>query len=102
MEVSPEIIDIGNLGNDSILELKSNASFDDELDTDHINNIGSRPSVNFGGGIELLMNDKPSERRGGARADIKIDDLENLEHELNTLADNIDDNGINKSNWLSR
>ena len=98
MEVSPEIIDIGNLGNDSILELKSNASFDDELDTDHINNIGSRPSVNFGGGIELLMNDKPSERRGGARADIKIDDLENLEHELNTLADNIDDNGINKSN----
>ena len=98
MEVSPEIIDIGNLGNDSILELKSNASFDDELDTDNINNIGSRPSVNFGGGIELLMNDKTQEKRGSARSDIKIDDLENLEQELNTLADNIDDNGINKSN----
>ena len=98
MEVSPEIIDIGNLGNDSILELKSNASFDDELDTDNINNIGSRPSVNFGGGIELLMNDKTQEKRGSARADIKIDDLENLEQELNTLVDNIDDNGTKNSN----
>ena len=92
MEVSPEIIDIGNLGNDGVLELKSNASFDDEIDTDNF----SRPSVNFGGGIELLMNDKPSEKRGGAKSDIKIDDLENLEQELNSLADNVDGKTTNQ------
>ena len=92
MEVSPEIIDIGNLGNDSVLELKSNASFDDEIDTDNF----SRPPVNFGGGIELLMNDKPSEKRGGAKSDIKIDDLENLEQELNSLADNVDGKSMNQ------
>ena len=87
MEVSPEIIDIGNLGNDSILELKSNASFDEDLDTDNF----SKPSVNFGGGIELLMNDKPSKPSNGNKsADIKIDDLENLENELNDLSDSMD------------
>jgi len=37
-------------------------------------------SVNFGGGIELLMNDKKS-----TSSDIKIDDLTNLENELNDL-----------------
>jgi len=84
MEVSPEIIDIGNLGDDNIVELKPSSSFDDELDTEEFN----KPSVNFGSGIELLMNDKtPNE--GKKRSDIKIDDLENLEDELNTLADNI-------------
>ena len=98
MEVSPEIIDIGNLGNDSVLELKSNASFDDEIDTDNF----SRPSVNFGGGIELLMNDKPSEKRGGAKSDIKIDDLENLEQELNSLADNVDGKSMNQGQKQSQ
>ena len=87
MEVSPEIIDIGNLGNDSILELKSNASFDEDLDTDNF----SKPSVNFGGGIEIFMNDKPSKPSNGKKsADIKIDDLENLENELNDLSDSMD------------
>ena len=52
MEVTPEVIDIGNLDNDNIVELKSNASFDEEIDTVNINT----PSVNFGSGIELLMN----------------------------------------------
>ena len=86
MEVSPEIIDIGNLGDDNIVELKPSASFDDELDTEELN----KPSVNFGSGIELLMNDKKPNEGKGKRSDIKIDDLENLEDELNTLTDNID------------
>lgn len=86
MEVSPEIIDIGNLGDDNIVELKPSASFDDELDTEEF----SKPSVNFGSGIELLMNDKKPNEGKGKRSDIKIDDLENLEDELNTLTDNID------------
>jgi hypothetical protein len=41
--------------------------------------------TNFGGGIELLMNDKRPERQGGS-SDIDIEDLNNLENELNNLA----------------
>lgn len=41
--------------------------------------------TNFGGGIELLMNDTKSESRGQT-SDIDIEDLNNLENELNDLA----------------
>lgn len=92
MEVTPEVIDIGNLDNDNIVELKSNASFDEEIDTVNINT----PSVNFGSGIELLMNDKKSSDSNQKKTDIKIDDLENLEDELNTLTDKM--NNTDKSN----
>jgi len=45
-------------------------------------------SSNFGSGIELLMNDKTKRSIGGAgNDDIKIDDLDNLENELNDLVD---------------
>ena len=45
-------------------------------------------SSNFGSGIELLMNDKKKGTSGGAgNDDIKIDDLDNLENELNDLVD---------------
>jgi len=51
-------------------------------------NIGSGgsklKSTNFGGGIELLMNDKVKENK---KSDIDIEDLNNLENELNNLAD---------------
>ena len=48
------------------------------------NNFGGSKS-NFGGGIELLMNDnKPSSH--GPSSDIDIEDLNNLENELNDLA----------------
>ena len=41
-------------------------------------------STNFGGGIELLMNDKVKESSGGRMtSDIDLDDLTNLENELN-------------------
>ena len=39
---------------------------------------------NFGGGIELLMNDKKNDKRSSSNID--IDDLNNLENELNDLA----------------
>ena len=48
----------------------------------------SQPSVNFGGGIELLMNEK---RRGGDNSrggtDINLEDLQVLEEELNDLTE---------------
>jgi len=53
-------------------------------------NVSSQPSVNFGGGIELLMNDKV--KTGGSsnkEEDIGLDDLNNLENELNNLTENV-------------
>ena len=44
-----------------------------------------KSSSNFGGGIELLMNEKTKESRSSA-SDIDIEDLNNLEDELNNLA----------------
>jgi hypothetical protein len=63
-----EIIDISNL-NDGMDDLRS---------------------VNFGGGIELLMNDKAKDGKSkpkGFEDDISIDDLNKLENELNELSD---------------
>jgi hypothetical protein len=81
-EISPEIIDIGRLSNESVINInRSNSS----------NDLASKPSVNFGGGIELLMNEK---KRGDSRAnspsaDINLGDLNKLENELNDLTDDI-------------
>ena len=47
--------------------------------------FGSKSS-NFGGGLELLMNDKIKEGRKPT-SDIELDDLNNLENELNDLAE---------------
>ena len=63
-----EIIDISNL-NDELTDLKS---------------------VNFGGGIELLMNDKAKDGKSKSKGfddDISLDDLNKLENELNELSD---------------
>ena len=45
-------------------------------------------SSNFGGGLELLMNDKIKEGRKPT-SDIELDDLNNLENELNNLVDDM-------------
>ena len=57
-----------------------------EINFDNLDDgpIGSGSS-NFGGGIELLMNDK-KKSSSGPSSDINIDDLNNLEDELNNLA----------------
>ena len=60
-----------------------------ELDFDD-NNFGGNTSFgkssNFGGGLELLMNDKIKENRRPS-SDIDLDELNNLENELNDLAE---------------
>jgi hypothetical protein len=50
---------------------------------------GGRPSVNFGGGIELLMNDKRLNDGKGKKEniDIGLADLNDLEKELNDLVE---------------
>jgi hypothetical protein len=63
----------------------SELDFEDNLGHS-INNSGpSLKSTNFGGGIELLMNDKISSSK--PKSDIDFDDLNNLENELNELVD---------------
>ena len=62
-----------------------------ELDLND-NNFGGgwqqKSSTNFGGGLELLMNDKVKENKSLA-SDINLDDLNNLENELNNLVEEI-------------
>ena len=62
-----------------------------ELDLND-NNFGGgwerKSSTNFGGGLELLMNDKMKDNKGPV-SDINLDDLNNLENELNDLVDDI-------------
>tara|TARA_B100000780_G_scaffold25989_1_gene16461 strand:+ start:610 stop:2076 length:1467 start_codon:yes stop_codon:yes gene_type:complete len=80
IELNPDIIEIGDLD-------------EPELRLD-IEESQTRPSVNFGSGIELLMNDKKSEKKGNSS--VEIDDISKLEDELNDLSDTINTESTNK------
>lgn len=69
-----EIIDIETLGEESNV----------------INLSKDRPSVNFGGGLELLMNDKHknNDSKKNSNNDIDLEDITDLENELNNLTTN--------------
>ena len=49
--------------------------------------FGNDRSSNFGGGLELLMNDKARENNNKQSNDIDLEDLSNLENELNDLVE---------------
>jgi hypothetical protein len=86
--VEPEVINISSLGDEAIITL--NSSTEDS----NINTV--KPSVNFGEGIELLMNDK--RKYSGSKtptSEIDINDLTELEADLNNLSDSI--NSTHKS-----
>ena len=77
---------------DDIIELSSCDLHDNSSNNSRSINTSSGGSSslrssNFGGGLELLMNDKLKERSSKAQSDINIEDLNNLEEELNNLAD---------------
>jgi hypothetical protein len=60
---------------------------DDIIEITELNDdMFEKKSTNFGGGLEFLMNDKVS-KKSSSSADIKLDDLEALEDELNNLVD---------------
>jgi hypothetical protein len=83
----------------------SNLDFNDikETDNDKQINMKNLRSSNFGGGIELLMNDKVKDKTTYGDIDIgNISDLEQDLNELNNLGENINDNFYqNKSNIFS-
>ena len=73
---------------DDIIELSSfDLNENNGSKSKSINTSGSQRSSNFGGGLELLMNDKVKENSSKMGSDINIDDLNNLESELNNLTD---------------
>ena len=88
-----EIIDISSLDNLDSWESGGRGS-------------SSSRSSNFGGGIELLMNEKKKEGSGGRQSsDIDMEDLNNLENELNDLADDIGESSNsyeNKSDFFGK
>ena len=57
-----------------------------ELNLDN-NDFKETKTSNFGGGLELLMNDRIKDAK--PNSDIDLDDLNNLENELNELAEDI-------------
>ena len=85
VEINPDVVDIGEI---NIPEFKLSEGADDDIDLDLGLNetISSKPSVNFGSGIELLMNEKNRNEKKGSTG-IEIEDITNLENELNNLAD---------------
>jgi len=75
-----------------------------ELDFDSNSNFGGSQtkSSNFGGGLELLMNDKVKESNRPV-SDINLDDLNNLENELNDLVDDVPTDSFRpKSDFFSK
>ena len=78
-----EIIDIG-LNNDTALE---EIHLTTEIGDSEQHDGGQSASVNFGPGIELLMNEKRKDGATTPTSEINIGDLENLEQELNDLSE---------------
>lgn len=71
-ELVPEVIDINKVSQDVL----------------NISTDSPKPSINFGGGIELLMNEKRSQNKTPT-SDIDLDDISKLENELNDLTDSV-------------
>jgi hypothetical protein len=85
-----EVIDLGNLS-----DLDNSFSNKSSRGGGGGGSSGTK-SVNFGGGLELLMNDKlktGNKSGGGGGDNIDLDDLNELEDELNDLSDAIGGGG---------
>ena len=93
-EIQPEVIDIGKLGGETpVISLnKDNISSASKPES-----VYNKPSVNFGPGLELLMNDKIKNSSKEPSADINLGDLNNLEAELNGLTEDISNRAPSKS-----
>lgn len=83
-----EVIDLG--GFDNLEPISLNFSGDDNMNS----SSSSSQKVNFGSGIELLMNDKVRSSSGGDKS-FHLSDLDTLEEELNRLSDDKNTNNNN-------
>ena len=72
-----------------VIELSGDTKSDLNLNSEPT--LGKQPSVNFGGGIELLMNEK---KRSGPSQDQGLGELSELENELNDLTLDINEKSV--------
>ena len=82
--MNAEVIDISTISEDiPVLTLNSDTSKNEPS-----KNIIDKPSVNFGGGLEFLMNDKKrSDNQNTKDHNIDLGDINKLEFELNELSE---------------
>ena len=85
MNIDAEVIDLKTIGDAPTITLSKN---NDEPRTP-TSVPTSKASVNFGGGLELLMNDKRKSDGPKTTKDVGIEDLNDLENQLNSLSDDI-------------
>jgi hypothetical protein len=89
-----EISEIGGASNVITLNQDKSSSGGDDASSIGAMGPGSGKQVNFGSGIELLMNDKRksgSDSKKGDEDDIALGDINQLEAELNDLAEGSSD-----------
>ena len=91
MNIDAEVIDINTMGDTPVISLNDDPPAAEP-----------KPSVNFGSGIELLMNDKRKSDPNKKGGDIDIDDLNDLENELNDLSDVISPKAPSKSGMFNQ
>lgn len=93
---SNDIIEIKDITNSEVININKNENNDTKINNIKLNLNNEKPSVNFGGGVELLMNDKIKEQK---KTDIGVSDINDLEDELNNLTvNNNETNNIVKPN----
>jgi hypothetical protein len=94
MNIEPEVIDINTtMGDTPVISLN---------DDPKSSSSEPKQSVNFGSGIELLMNDKRKSDPNKKGGDIDIGDLNDLENELNDLSDIISPKAPSKSGMFNQ
>lgn len=92
IEIEPDFLNIEDI---VLPEFKINDPHDNDMRIEDI--TSTRKSANFGGGIELLMNDKNKADKKFSSS-IDIEDITNLENELNELSDTTNFNNQNSVN----
>ena len=99
-----EISELGGAPNVITLNQDKSSSGGDDASSIGAMASGGGKSVNFGSGIELLMNDKRktgSDSKKGDEDDIALGDINQLEAELNDLADGSSDKKESKKSMFS-
>jgi hypothetical protein len=91
VEIEPDFLTIEDI---KLPEFKISEPYDDERNEEL---SSTRRSANFGGGIELLMNEK---NKGDKKfsSSIDIEDITNLENELNELSENTNSASVSTQN----
>ena len=106
-EIKPEVIDIASLGDTPVITLNKTDGPSRRPPATVPTSGFEKPSVNFGSGIELLMNEKRKGGGGGDSSrspttDIDLGDLTALESELNGLSEDIGKKAPSKSGMFNK